>query len=134
MDDGSARASVLPISHGRTGEPAMTGREGDRDYRFLTGLVMGGVVGAGLALWLAPRAAAEIKAKAAETAKGIGDAVSERYRDARRRVTGTVEGLTRKGQDLRDDACDTVARAAKEVESGARDVQQFAKDAKSKVG
>ena len=41
----------------------------DRDYRFLTGLALGGIVGAGLAMWLAPRAAAEIKARAAETAK-----------------------------------------------------------------
>jgi hypothetical protein len=35
--------------------------EETRDYRFLTGLAMGGIVGAGLALWLVPKAAAEIR-------------------------------------------------------------------------
>ena len=85
-------------------------------------------------MWLAPRAAAEIKARAADTAKTLGDAVSERYRDARLRVTDAVDGLSRKGQGLRDDACDTVVRAAQEVESGARDVQHLAMDAKTKIG
>jgi gas vesicle protein len=112
----------------------MNVREEQRDYRFLAGLALGGIVGAGLAMWLAPRAAAEIKARAAATAKSVGDAVSERYRDARRRVNDSVEGLARKGQGLRDGACDTVARAAQEVESGAREVQHLAVDAKSKIG
>ncbi len=94
---------------------------------------MGGLAGAGLALWLAPRAAAEIKARAVNSAKDLGDAVSERYRGARLRATETVDGLTRKGQGLRDDACDTVVRAAQEVEAGARNVQHYATDAKTKI-
>jgi len=106
----------------------------DRDYRFLTGLALGGIVGAGLAMWLAPRAAAEIKARAAEAAKGLGGAVANRYRDARLRVTDAVDGFSRKGQALRDDACDTVVRAAQRVESGARDVQQLATEAKTTIG
>ena len=112
----------------------MNQREEDCDYRFLTGLALGGIVGAGLAMWLAPRAAAEIKARAAETAKSLGDAVSERYRDARLRVNDAVEGLSRKGQGIRDDACDTVVRVAQEVEAGARDVQHLAIDAKTQIG
>lgn len=103
----------------------------NRDYRFLTGLAMGGLVGAGLAMWLAPRAVAEIKARAVDSAKTFGDAVSQRYRDARFRVTDAVGGLTRQGQELRDGACDTVVRAAKDVESGAQDVQQYATEAKT---
>jgi gas vesicle protein len=105
----------------------------DHDYRFLAGLAMGGLVGAGLAMWLAPRAAAEVKARAVDSAKQLGDAVSDRYRDARLRVTGAVDGLTRKGQELRDDACDTVVRAAEGVELRAQDVKQFATDAKTRV-
>jgi gas vesicle protein len=101
------------------------------DYGFLTGLVMGGVVGAGLAMWLAPRAAAEIKARATDSAKTLGNAVSERYRDAGRRVTEAVDGLTRKGQGLRDDVCDAVVRTAQDVEHGAQDVQRRATDAKT---
>ncbi len=112
----------------------MNSRGEGGDYRFLTGLALGGLVGAGLAMWLAPRAAAEIKSRATETAKSFGDAVSERYRDARLRVTDAVEGLSRKGQGLRNDACDTVVRAAQEVEAGARDVQHLATNAKTNIG
>jgi gas vesicle protein len=112
----------------------MNAPEEDRDYRFATGLVLGGIVGAGVAMWLAPRAAAEIKARAAETAKSFGDAVTDRYRDARLRVAGAVEGMSRKGQGLRNDACDTVARAAQDVEAGARTVQHVAMDAKTNIG
>jgi gas vesicle protein len=82
-----------------------------RDYRFLTGVVMGGVVGAGLAMWLAPRAVRSVRK--------LGD-------DA-------VEGLTRTGQGLRDGACDIVIRAAQDVEQKARDVERYATDAKTKV-
>jgi gas vesicle protein len=106
---------------------------GDHDYRFLTGLAMGGLVGAGLAMWLVPRAAAEVKARAVDSARHLGDAVSDRYRDARLRVTGAVDGLTRTGQGLRDEACDTVVRAAEDVEHRAQDVKQFATDAKTRV-
>jgi hypothetical protein len=112
----------------------MNGQERQgRDYRFVIGLAVGSLAGAGLAMWLAPRAAAEIRARAFDSAKSLGDAVSERYRGARLRVTETVDGLSRKGQGLRDDACDTVVRAAQEVESGARGLQHYATDAKTKI-
>jgi len=101
------------------------------DYRFLAGLAMGSVVGAGLAMWLAPRAAAEIKARAVDSVKSLGNAASERYRDARLRVSDAVDGLTRKGQGVRDGACDTVVRGAQEVERGAQMVERFATDAKT---
>ena len=90
------------------------------EYGFLAGLVMGGVVGAGLAIWLAPRAA--------DSVRTLGKAVSDRYRDAGRRVTEALDGLIRKGQGLRDDVCDTVVRAAQNVERGAQDVERGAQD------
>jgi len=102
------------------------------DYRFLAGLAAGGVVGAGLALWLAPRAAAEIRARAIDSARTLGDAASERYRDAESRVTAAVDGLTRGGQRVRDGMADTVIRAAQHVESGAQGVQRFAAEAKTR--
>ena len=101
------------------------------DYRFVTGLALGGVVGAGLALLLAPRAAAEIKERAVGSAKDLGNAVSERYRDARLRVTGAVDGLTRKGQGVRDGVMDTVVHGAQEVERGAQEVERYATGAKT---
>jgi gas vesicle protein len=103
-----------------------------RDYRFLAGLAIGSVIGAGLTMLLVPRAAAEIKERAAGSAKQLGGAVSERYRDARRRVTGAVDGLTRKGQAVRDGVLDTVVHGAQEVERGAQSVQRQATDAKTR--
>jgi gas vesicle protein len=104
-------------------------------YRFLAGLAMGSVVGAGLALWLAPKAASEIKARAIDSAKSLGDAAADRYRDARSRVGEAVDGFTRKGQGVRDGLCDTVVRGAKDVELAAQGVERFATDAKThKVG
>jgi hypothetical protein len=43
-----------------------------------------------------------------------------------------VDGFTRKGQGLRDDVCDTVVRAAQEVESGAQSVQRYAEESKTR--
>lgn len=100
----------------------------NHDYRFLAGLLAGGVLGAGLAMLLAPRAAAEIKARAVDSARDLGNAVSERYQDARLHVSDAVDGLTRKGQGVRDDVCDTVVRGAKDVERGAKEVELAAKD------
>jgi gas vesicle protein len=102
-----------------------------RDFRFVTGLAVGSLVGAGLALLLAPRAGAEIRARAAESVRDLGDAVSERYKGAKLRVADTVDGMARKGQKVRDEVCDTVVRGAQQVERGARDVERFAIDAKT---
>jgi gas vesicle protein len=102
-----------------------------RDHRFVMGLAIGSLVGAGLTMLLAPRAAAEIRERAAGSAKQLGNAVSERYRDARLRVTGAVDKIARKGQGVRDGALDTVVRGAQEVERGAQSVQRHATDAKT---
>jgi gas vesicle protein len=102
-----------------------------RDYRFLAGLALGGAIGAGLALWMAPKAAAEIKARAVDSVKGLGNAASGRYRDARLGVTDAVDRLTRKGQAVRDEVFDTVVKGAQDVEHGAQQVQRFATDAKT---
>jgi gas vesicle protein len=104
----------------------------NRDYSFLAGLVIGGVVGVGVAMLLAPKAAAEIKTRAIDSAKNLGDEVTERYRDAKLRVSGAVDGLTRKGQGVRDGVLDTVARGAQDVERGAQEVERFATDAKTR--
>ena len=65
-----------------------------RDYGFMIGLLTGTFVGAGLAVWLAPKAAAELRGR-------IADAAGE---------------LARKGNGIRDEVADKVARGAHEVE------------------
>ncbi len=65
-----------------------------RGHGFAIGLLTGTCIGAGLMMWLAPRMIGEL----------------------RQRVTDAVEDLTRKGQGIRDDVADAVARRAHDVE------------------
>ena len=65
-----------------------------RSHGFAIGLLTGTFVGAGLAMWLAPRLASEL----------------------RERMTDSAKGLRRQAQDVRDDVADAVARGAHEVE------------------
>ena len=69
-----------------------------RDYRFAIGLALGAVAGAGLMMWLAPKAASELRKRVTDSARGMGDE------------------LTRKGQDVRERVADAVVRGAQEVE------------------
>jgi len=87
-----------------------------RDYRFAIGLLTGTVVGAGLMMWLAPRSASELRQRVTDSARGLGKQASEQYRQASTRVGEAVDELSRKGQGLRDDVAEAVARGAHEVE------------------
>jgi gas vesicle protein len=84
--------------NGQTAQP--------RDYGFLVGLLAGAVVGAGVALWLAPAAGADVRSRFKDSARRLGD------------------DLRSKGDDMRDHVADAVAR-------GAHDVEQFAVAVKS---
>ena len=79
-----------------------------RNYGFGIGLLTGAFVGAGLAIWFAPRIS-ELREQATESAKSLGRQASER-------VGQTVDDLTRTGQDVRDTVADVVAHGAHEVE------------------
>jgi gas vesicle protein len=87
-----------------------------RDYGFVIGLLTGTCVGAGLAMWFAPRSGSELRQQLTDSARSLGKQASEQYQQATTRVGEAVDDLTRKGQDVRDDVADTVARAAHEVE------------------
>ena len=93
-----------------------TETEHRRDHSFLIGLLTGTFVGAGLALWLSPRAAAELRQRVTDTTRDLGDRVSERYQQVSTRVVDAVDDLTKKGQSVRDDVADAVAHGAHEVE------------------
>ena len=87
-----------------------------RDYGFVIGLLTGTFVGAGLAMWLAPRLSAELRQRVADSARSLGQQASDQYQQASSRVGEVVDELTRKGQGVRDDVADVVARGAQEVE------------------
>jgi gas vesicle protein len=86
------------------------------DYGFVIGLVTGTIVGAGLAMWLVPRMASEIRERMSDSARSLGQRASDQYRQASTRVGDAVDEITRKGQDVRDDVAGAVARGAHEVE------------------
>jgi gas vesicle protein len=87
-----------------------------RDYGFVIGLLTGTFVGAGLMTWLAPRSAAELRGRMSDSAKNLGQRASEQYQQVSARVAEGVTELTRKGQGVRNDVADAVARGAHEVE------------------
>jgi gas vesicle protein len=88
---------------------------GSRSYGFVVGLAAGTCVGAGLALWLAPRLSAEIRERATESAQGLRERASKQYDEASARVSDVVEQVSQTGKDVRNDAADAVVRGARAV-------------------
>jgi len=80
------------------------------------GLIAGAVLGAGLGMLLAPRAAGEFRERLAGSAKSLGKTASERYQQASARVGAAAKEYTSKGQAIRDSLAETVVRGAQKVE------------------
>jgi gas vesicle protein len=91
-----------------------------RDYGFMIGLLAGTFVGAGLALWLVPRSASELRHRISDSAKSLGQRASTQYRQASARVGETLDDLTRKGQGARDDVAEVVARGVERFATAAK--------------
>jgi gas vesicle protein len=85
-------------------------------HAFVVGLLAGTCVGAGLAMWLAPRGASELGKRLGDSARDLGERAAEGYEQAGARVSSAVADLARKGQDFRDDVAGAVARSAHGVE------------------
>jgi gas vesicle protein len=83
---------------------------------FAQGLLFGSVVGAGLVLLLAPRAAAEARRTLTDSANSLRDATTDQYGQARRRVVATVDEVVASGAGVRNDVADAIGRGAREVE------------------
>ena len=98
-----------------------------RGYGFVVGLFTGTVAGAGLAIWLVPRMASELRERVTDSARNLGHQANEQYQQASARVGEAVDELTRTGQGVRDDVADAVA-------SGARELERYATAAKSGRG
>jgi len=79
--------------------------QGRREGYFVIGLLAGTVVGAGLALWFAPKLRTELRQRVADSATTV-----------RVRVADAAADLGRRGERVRDDVADAVARGAQEVE------------------
>ena len=116
--------------------------------RFLMGLLAGGTIGAALAIYFAPRLAAELRQRLTDSTDDLRKAASARLRDVATRAAGVVDrvaavadDVTSRGQAVRDDLADAVGRGAHQVGRGAREVvrtarevEQFAKAAKTDNG
>jgi gas vesicle protein len=102
-----------------------------RGYGFAIGLVTGSFVGAGLAMWLAPRFIADLRDRMTDSATDLSNRASQQYRQTSARVGDAVADLTRKGQDVRDDVAEAVARGAREVARGAHEVERGAHEVES---
>ncbi len=98
-----------------------------RDYSFGIGLVTGVLVGVGLAMWLAPRSASELRQRMADSARNLGQRASDQYRQTSSRVSDAAAELARTVQEVRDDVVIAVAH-------GAHEVGRYATAAKSERG
>lgn len=78
---------------------------------FAIGIVAGAVVGAGVALLLAPRTGAELRGTLNDSMTSMRDALSRRYRDLAERAGVELEDIEAR-----------VDRAAESIENGAREV------------
>jgi gas vesicle protein len=99
-------------------------QHGHRDYGFAIGLLTGACVGAGVAFWFAPRLAA-LRERVADSARELGEQVTDRYAQISARIDKAASDVTRQGQDVRDGVADLVAQ-------GAHEVERYAKGAKSR--
>ena len=95
------------------------GAQEQRTYGFAIALAAGTMIGAGLALWLAPRAGAELRNRVTETANRFGQRATEHYHQAAQAAGETVAGLGRQAHGVRPDGAEAVARDAREVERAA---------------
>ena len=125
-----------------SGELQMTTGRQDKDAKhgggFLMGLISGSAIGAGVAIYLAPRLASELRQRLAASTTDLQNAASEGFQNVAARVANVVDrvadvadDVTRRGEAVRDGVADAVGRGAHEVARGAREVEHFAKASKT---
>ena len=73
-----------------------------RDYGFVIGLLTGTFVGAGLAMWLAPPSASELRRRMTDSARSPGKRIAEQDQQGSARIGETVDAFAGKGQNVPD--------------------------------
>jgi gas vesicle protein len=61
-----------------------------RDRGFFIGVIAGGMIGAGLAMYFAPRAASELRTRMSGSARNLRDAATQQYQRTSARVSDAV--------------------------------------------
>jgi gas vesicle protein len=93
----------------------------DNNAGFAAGVITGAIVGAGLALLLAPKSGAALRDELGESWTSLRDAVARRYRDLAERAGVELENL----RESVDEATNAVeSSATKLVESAAQEARQ----------
>jgi gas vesicle protein len=80
-------------------------------------MLTGVVVGAALAMWLAPQAVSDLRKRVIDSARSLGKRVDQQREQARTIVGETPEELIRRGQGISDNIAEAVAHRAQEVEA-----------------
>jgi gas vesicle protein len=101
-----------------------TDTRNNQSIGFMAGVATGACVGVGVAMWLAPRLTAELRDRLGRSTATLRERATSQYQQASTRVGEAVDDLAQKGQGVRNDIADAVA-------SGARDVERFARAAKT---
>jgi gas vesicle protein len=82
---------------------------------FGVGVLAGAALGAGLMMWLAPRAAAEARRTVTDSANALREATTEGFQQARDHVRATMNDVGARGLGVRDEVADAVEHGALEV-------------------
>jgi gas vesicle protein len=97
-------------------------QERDTNAGFAAGVITGAIVGAGLALLLAPKSGAALRDDLEESWVSLRDAVGRRYKELAERAGVELDNM----QERIDQTANVVESRANElVESAAREAQQF---------
>ena len=96
--------------------------EKDTNAGFAAGVITGAIVGAGLALLLAPKSGAALRDDLEESWATLRDAVGRRYKELAERAGVELDNM----QERIDQTANIVeSRATELVETAAREAQQF---------
>src|SRR5271155_142789 len=90
-----SRAS--PVEYGQEHHDIHARTQEQGDHGFAIGLLTGAFFGAGLAIWLVPRLASELRERLSDSARSLGKRASEQYQQASARVGEAVGDLPASG-------------------------------------